>query len=490
MKGSTIFLTILGISLLLLGVGLVFTLPGQTVFPNNYPAQIPPITLGGFEFQVGDFFVIYMLPDSQALQFISYPLTSLNYFGGFFASNNPVNIAVYGISDLSGTPLIEINNALLAAYFSDLPIPQAFGGVILEITNTGSEPAILIGQSGQYTTSLTSNPMISFSYVLIAVGVFIGLVGMIGERWQPEPLTYIPSSAGETISTGLRIWKRIFASIVIPFGLIYSVYILIYFLGYSYSLASITSQSSTALATVYGVQYGLMFVGYLFIVVAEGIVIKATSDIIEGKKSLSLIQNLKLVLRRSWKLYIAYFVYGLIVGLGLLLLIIPGIYLAIIFALVLPAIVIADTGPMESFSFSKMLTGNDKMRTFGVLLASGLIASIAAIPLTIIALFALLPFNYLGVDMTFGMPMTNQFLVFNLPLLFAATILVGIIGSITAIISPIILTTWFYALGGGYEKTREIQIPKPGEETRFCSKCNKIISKESKFCPYCGEKQV
>lgn len=489
MKGTTIFLTTLGISLLLLGVGLVFTLPSQTVFLNNYPAQIFPLPIGGFEFQVGDFFVIYIQPDSQVLQFIYYPLTSINYFGGFIASKNPVNIAVYGISDWGGTPLIEINNALLAAYFSALPIPQAFGGVILKITNTGSEPTILIGQSMQYTTNLTSNPMISFGYALIAVGLFIGLVGMIGERWRPEPLTYIPSSAGETVSTGLRIWKRIFASIVIPFGLIYSIYTLIYFLSYSYSLSSITSQSSTALATAYGVQYGLLFVGYFFIVVAEGIVIKATSNIIEGKSS-SLIQNLKLVLRRSWKLYIAYFVYGLIVGLGMLLLIIPGIYLAIIFTLVLPAIVISDTGPMESFSFSKMLTENDKMRTLGVLLASGLIASIAAIPLTIIALFALLPFNYLGVGMMFGVPMTNQFLIFNLPLLLAATILVGIIGSTTAIISPIILTTWFYALGGGYEKTREIQIPKPGEETRLCSKCNKTISKKSKFCPYCGEKQV
>ncbi|MFB0560156.1 MAG: hypothetical protein ACETWM_02805 [Candidatus Lokiarchaeia archaeon] len=489
MKGSTIFLTILGISILLLGAGLVFTLPSQTIFPNNYLAQISPVTLGGFEFQVGDFFVIYMLPDSQVLQFIPYPLTSLNYFGGFIASNNPVNIAVYGISNLGGTPLIEINNALLAAYFSDLPIPQAFGGVILEITNTGSEPAILIGQSMQYTTSLSSNPMINLGYALIAVGVFIGLVGMIGERWQPKPLTYIPSSAGETISTGLRIWKRIFASIVIPFGLIYSIYLLIYFLGYSYSSSSITSQSSTALATAYGIQYGLIFVGYFFIIVAEGIVIKATSDIIEGK-NLSLIQNLKLVLRRSWKLYIAYFVYGLIVGLGTLLLIIPGIYLAIIFALVLPAIVISDTGPMESFSFSKMLTGNDKMRTFGVLLASGLIASIATIPFMSIALYVLSPLNYLGVSTIFGMPMTNQFLAFNLPLLFAVTIILGMLGSTTLIVSPIILTTWFYALGGGLEKTREIKISKPGEETRFCSNCKRTISKESKFCPYCGEKQV
>ncbi len=482
MKGSTVLLMILGISILLIGGGLFVTLPNQTFFTNNYPAQNAPFGILAFGYSFGEYFFIYMTPASQAMQFIFYPLTTLNYFGGFLTSNNAVNIKVFGLLDLN-TPLIQISNTHLATYFSELYTkPSALGGVILNIENPSGAPAIVIGQSRQFAVSLKWNPMILMSLSLLALGVFVALVGVVGEKTEFEPLQSIPSTAGETITTGLRIWKKIFASTVLPYGLIFSIYELIVLLGNNYSLMRLYSTSSAAFTEAYAVLYGVMFIGYFFIVLATGIVIKATSDMIEGKKP-SLTQNFKHVLRRLWKMYIAYLVYSLIVGVGFLLLIIPGIWLAIIFSLVLPAIVVADNGPMESFGTSKSLTENDKLRTLGVLLASGLIALIASIP-------ALLVYNLfypmtLSAGSIFSEPITSQFIAFNLPYAFACVILM-IIGATTGIISPIILTTWFYALGGSPGLTQRPYTVKPGEEEIVCPNCKRTIPK-SKFCPYCGK---
>ncbi|MEX2724498.1 MAG: hypothetical protein Q6367_011435, partial [Candidatus Freyarchaeota archaeon] len=284
MKGSTVLLMILGISILLIGGGLFITQPNQTFFTNNYPARDYPLGILTFGYSFGDYFFIYMAPGSQTMQFIFYPLTTFNYFGGFLISNNAVNVEVFGISDLS-TPLIQISNTHLATYFSELYTkPSALGALILNIENPSGVPAIVIGQSRQYTVSLKWNPMILMSLSLLALGAFVALVGVVGEKTAFEPLQSVPSTAGETITTGLRIWKKVFASTVLPFGFINGVYELINLLGSSYSLTRLYSTSSTAVTEAYAIEYGLMFIGYFFIVLALGIVIKATSDVIEGKE--------------------------------------------------------------------------------------------------------------------------------------------------------------------------------------------------------------
>jgi hypothetical protein len=487
LKGSTALLTILGISFLLIGVGLVLTLPSQTAFPDSYPASQPPYTLFGSAYSVGGYFIMYIPPGSVAVQLVGYPLTSLNYFGGFIASNNPVDVGVFGLFDFSlGTPLVEVNNTLLATYFTALySNPLAFGGVILTVVNpSNTEPAIVIGQSTQYTLSLYSNPMVVLGYILIPLGAFFALMGAAGEVARPEPLDYIPESAGGTVSAGLRVWKRIFALTIIPFGLFYSVYELLNVLGPYINSLSTPTLGGYAIA----IEYVLLFVGIFFTVVAMGIAIKATSDIIEGKRP-SLAQNLKHVLRRSGKMYLAYLIFSIIVGLGLILLIIPGIYLEIIFSLVLPVIVIADKGPIESFGTSKMLTENDKLRTFGVILAAGLLAAVAAIPFGIIEAY-LLPQTILGLGILApSAPITSHLLVFMLPQILGVAVLGGIILSITGMIYPVILTTWFYSLGGAYEKPQGIYVAKPGEKVMVCPNCKKTIPEGSKFCPYCGKKQ-
>lgn len=65
--------------------------------------------------------------------------------------------------------------------------------------------------------------------------------------------------------------------------------------------------------------------------------------------------------------------YGLMVAVGFLLLIVPGIYLALRFGLYLNGIVDRDLGIMESFSYSSRLTTNNRMNLFVLGLLSFLI---------------------------------------------------------------------------------------------------------------------
>lgn len=59
-------------------------------------------------------------------------------------------------------------------------------------------------------------------------------------------------------------------------------------------------------------------------------------------------------------------VVGIIVGVGLLLLIVPGIILALILAVSLPALVVEDKGVFDSMSRSAELTKDNRMRILGV----------------------------------------------------------------------------------------------------------------------------
>ncbi len=497
MRLSTALLVGLGILVLFVGLGSVVALPAQVLFSDNYPARDYTALQTGlgypaswYTFYVGDAFVLCVPSGAEVVQVFSNPRSSLNYLGGFLASDGPVNVSIRGVWEFYGAPLVEMKNVVFASYFTDLySNPSAFAYVALVVENSGGTPVFVVGQSRQWTLSVCSNPLVALGYSLLALGVFLAFVGFAEWKWRPEPLRYIPSTVGETISTGLKIWKRIFAATVIPYGALLSVYELIYFLGYSYAMTNLGLPGSTGIVEAYAARYGLPLIGYFFMVVAIGIVIKATSDVIEGNE-LSVTGNIRHVFRRSGKMYVAYIVSILIIGLTMLL-IVPGIYFAIVFSVVLPAIVVADHGAFESLRTSKMLTENDKLRTLGVLLASGLLAAAASIPLFIIAFYAFPPLPLKSDILTLGVQVTSRLIVFTLPQTLAFITLVSVMGSITAILGPIIITTWFYALGGAYERVREIYIKSRfGKTVKNCPNCGRTIPEESKFCPYCGQKQT
>ena len=70
---------------------------------------------------------------------------------------------------------------------------------------------------------------------------------------------------------------------------------------------------------------------------------------------------------------------GIIVFLGFIALIVPGIILAIMFSLALPVLLIENKGVTESMGRSRVLVGQRWLKTFATLLVLGIIVIIASV---------------------------------------------------------------------------------------------------------------
>ena len=115
-------------------------------------------------------------------------------------------------------------------------------------------------------------------------------------------------------------------------------------------------------------------VGWIANSITTGVTIKFTSDILEkGQANLQISFNFTLT--KILYLLAASIVTGVLIVLGLIALIVPGIILAIMFSLVYPSIMIEGTGVLESVSRSRALVSNRWLKTFGLLLLLGIIVA-------------------------------------------------------------------------------------------------------------------
>jgi hypothetical protein len=109
----------------------------------------------------------------------------------------------------------------------------------------------------------------------------------------------------------------------------------------------------------------------------------ARIDAVARGEALALGSALKIGLRRGAALFGAVFLAGLAIGVGLVLLIVPGIYLSIMLMFSMIAAVAERTGPVASLHYSWGLVRGNWWRTAGV---TGVIAVIAAVLYMLIVL--------------------------------------------------------------------------------------------------------
>ena len=121
-----------------------------------------------------------------------------------------------------------------------------------------------------------------------------------------------------------------------------------------------------------------------------GIVIKHASDQIE-KGASKLGASFNFAISKLPSLLIAQLVAGILIAIGLVLFIVPGIIIAIMFSLIIPAIIVEQRGAFESLGRSRRLVSNRWLKTFALLLVLGIIAlivggiaSVLAMPLSAI----------------------------------------------------------------------------------------------------------
>jgi len=162
-----------------------------------------------------------------------------------------------------------------------------------------------------------------------------------------------------------------------------------------------------------------------------GVVIKNASDQIE-KGTSNLGVSFNFTISKLPSLLVAQFVAGILIVIGMLLLIVPGIIIAIMFSLVLPAIIIEQKGTFESLGRSKKLISNRWLKTFALLLVLGIIVLIVG-----------------GIAFVLAMPFSTIHPIVN-------PLITSIISAFVSPIYSIAITYLYYAM-----VAREIPPPPP-----------------------------
>jgi hypothetical protein len=133
----------------------------------------------------------------------------------------------------------------------------------------------------------------------------------------------------------------------------------------------------------------LLLIGALlnlvFSILYQGMVVSLVRDVQDGRRDLSVGDLYRQVTPVLWTLFGASILYAVAVGIGFLLLIVPGLFLLTIWAVLAPAIVIENRGVKAAFRRSRELVKGYGWPVFGTVLCAALITFVVGIILISIA---------------------------------------------------------------------------------------------------------
>jgi hypothetical protein len=140
----------------------------------------------------------------------------------------------------------------------------------------------------------------------------------------------------------------------------------------TYLLVAFASAVLTILLTWLG-----FLIGVVITIVAlfwlQGALVKAVEDIRDGRADLSLGETFAAAKPHLSSVIVAGFLAGLGIAVGILLLIVPGLFLLTIWCLIVPVIVLEGRSAGESFSRSRELVRGYGWNVFGVLVLTFLL---------------------------------------------------------------------------------------------------------------------
>jgi len=139
-----------------------------------------------------------------------------------------------------------------------------------------------------------------------------------------------------------------------------------------FAAAVITALLAWALGT-FGALLGillLLFAGFLL----QASLVRAVQDIAQdGRVDLSIGQTMASVLPNLGAVAVASILAGIAIWIGLFLIIVPGLYLITIWAVIMPVLIIEQTGALAAFGRSQQLVRGNGWNVFGTLVVVFLI---------------------------------------------------------------------------------------------------------------------
>jgi zinc-ribbon domain len=291
---------------------------------------------------------------------------------------------------------------------------------------------------------------------------------------QPEQGINRELSLGENISKTFQVFRRDFAKYFILYAVV----------GVIVQVATVLAQQAFVIpklpmnptaqqvSSFFSALFGALFllIGVIFVVniifstIAQGSAIMLASEqITKGQASLG--PSIKYSVSRLLSIWALSIIVGIIVFLGIIALIVPGIILAIMFSLALPVLLIEKKGVSESMSRSRQLVSHRWAKTFGTFIVLGIIVIVVSLILSAITG----PFGIVG------------------------TVVNGILSAFYQPLFPILLAVYYYSNLARTSQAPPGQMPM-GPTTafqagmKFCPQCGTMNLSTASFCTKCGTK--
>src|SRR2546427_1013387 len=289
---------------------------------------------------------------------------------------------------------------------------------------------------------------------------------------QPEQGISRELGLGEVISKTFEVYRRDFAKYFVLFAVV----------GVIVQVVTPLAQQAFALPTLpvnptpqqFSSWFSALFAAFLLLIavifvvnivfstIAEGSAVKLASEQIT-KGQVSLGASIRFAVSRLLSIWALSIIVGIIVVLGFIALILPGIILAIMFSLALPVLLIENKGVMESMGRSRELVRNRWLKTFATFLVLGIILLVASFIVSAIS-------GSLGI---LG-PVVN-----------------GILSALYQPLFPILMAVYYYS------NLARISQPPPGQMPigptvtfqagmKLCPTCGTQNISSSIFCTKCG----
>ncbi len=227
----------------------------------------------------------------------------------------------------------------------------------------------------------------------------------------------------------------------------------------------ISTWFSSFFASVLPLLFGIALVSIVFSSIVQAATIKLASERIE-KGQARLGSSISFALSKLLSIWALSIVVGIIVIIGIVALIIPGIILAIMFSLALPVLIIENTGVADSMGRSRTLVSQRWGKSLAVYLVLGIIVLVAS---GIVGLLTA-PFGILS-------PVVS-----------------GILSAFYAPLFPILLTVYYYSNLARLTPPTMDRMPmgpapivQPG--MKYCVGCGSMMASATMICPKCGTTQ-
>ncbi len=289
---------------------------------------------------------------------------------------------------------------------------------------------------------------------------------------QPEQGITRELSLGEVFSKTFSVYQRDFAKYFVLFAVVGVIVQVATTLAQqalvlpTLPLSPTPQQLSNYLSALFGALFlliaAIFVVNIVFSTIAQASATKLASERI-AKGQVNFGASVRFVVSKLLSIWALSIIVGIVVSLGIIALIVPGIILAIMFSLSLPVLLIENKGVLDSMGRSRELVSHRWGKTFATLLVLGIIVIIASLIVSAIAR----PLGIIG-------PVVN-----------------GILSAFYQPLLPILLAVYYYSNLARAAPAPTGQMPMGSTPTvqagmKLCPTCGTQNASSATFCTKCG----